>query len=157
MAFQEVEAVFKDTNLRAAAKTFTYRLTIAAWVFALYLLMIGTEAWAGLVFTFFLVAPGIVTFFIHERLWNMIPWLKNGKLDTHWRTIAKTVTWRLLSLAVVAVLVKIITQKSAVQSAEFSLYVNAGSLALHYVHERLWNMVDWERRPADGKPCFGEY
>jgi uncharacterized membrane protein len=70
-------------------------------------------------------------------------------MDSHARTIAKTLTWRALSLIITGSIAWIITR-------QVSLAVTIGisdfliKLGSYYVHERAWNRVNFGRaKPPD--------
>ena len=68
-------------------------------------------------------------------------------LDTHPRSIAKSVSYRVLSVAVDATVAYLFTHNIAL-SAGIVLFVDTYSTVLYYVHERIWAHIRWGRRPV---------
>jgi len=70
-------------------------------------------------------------------------------MDSHARTIAKTLTWRTLSLVITASIAWIITREAsfAVKIGVLDFCIKLGS---YYLHERVWNHADFGRvKPPD--------
>lgn len=68
--------------------------------------------------------------------------------EQHPRTLAKTVSWRILLTISHFVNGLIVTGSIAVglKIAGWSLVINS---ALYWMHERLWNWFQWNKKPAD--------
>jgi uncharacterized membrane protein len=69
--------------------------------------------------------------------------------EKHPRALAKTVTWRML-VTISHVINGFIVSGSIVTGlkiAGWSLVINSG---LYWLHERIWNWVQWNKKPADG-------
>ncbi len=60
------------------------------------------------------------------------------------RSIAKAVTYRIISIMFDTVVAYAITQ-SAQKTLIFILISNAISIIMYFVHERFWNRVSWGR------------
>jgi uncharacterized membrane protein len=80
-----------DTTFRTIVKTFSYRTAVAISIFLAALAM-NYSAGFGLTFVILTYTVGFVTFFIHERIWNLFSWGKKGVNDTIKRSVAKTIT-----------------------------------------------------------------
>ena len=68
--------------------------------------------------------------------------------EQHSRTIAKTVSWRIL-LTISHFINGLIVTGSIVMGlkiAGWSLVINSG---LYWLHERAWNFFQWNKQPAD--------
>jgi uncharacterized membrane protein len=65
--------------------------------------------------------------------------------ETHKRTFAKTISWRLLATLTTITIVFIITGKlgQAVVIGGIEMFVK---LIVYYGHERLWNKIKWGLR-----------
>ena len=68
--------------------------------------------------------------------------------EQHSRTLAKTVSWRILLTISHFVNGLIVTGSIAVglQIAGWSLIINS---ALYWMHERIWNWFQWNKKPTD--------
>jgi uncharacterized membrane protein len=71
-------------------------------------------------------------------------------IEKHPRTIVKTVTWRVLLTISHFINGLIVTGSIALglKIAGWSLVINSG---LYWLHERIWNWFQWNKRPADNK------
>ncbi|RZD42631.1 MAG: hypothetical protein CXT73_02570 [Methanobacteriota archaeon] len=85
---------------------------------------------------------GLVLFFIHEKLWSKFKVFRIGKYDTHKRTLIKTISWRVLALVAVTLL-GLLFGLSSEQSVGYSIVSNVMFVGVHYIHERVWNVVNW--------------
>jgi uncharacterized membrane protein len=70
--------------------------------------------------------------------------------ENHPRTLVKTVTWRVLLTISHFINGVIVTGSIAVglKIAGWSLVINS---VLYWLHERIWNWFQWNKKPADGK------
>lgn len=58
------------------------------------------------------------------------------------RTLAKTVTWRIIAVSVTILAVYIYTGKIE-ESLIVGVSANAVKMVLYYIHERMWNRVSF--------------
>jgi uncharacterized membrane protein len=68
--------------------------------------------------------------------------------ENHSRTVAKTVSWRVLLTISHFINGLIVTGSIAMglKIAGWSLLINSG---LYWLHERTWNFFQWNKKPAD--------
>jgi len=71
-------------------------------------------------------------------------------IESHYRTIAKTISWRILLTISHFVNALIVTGSIAMglKIAGWSLVINS---TLYWIHERVWNWFQWNKKPADGR------
>ena len=60
------------------------------------------------------------------------------------RSIAKTITFRIIGITV-TLFITYIFLGNVEQSIWFTIILNVSGLLLFYFHERVWNMISWER------------
>jgi uncharacterized membrane protein len=130
-----------DSNLRTVVKTFSYRTAVAISIFLAALAM-NYSAGFGLTFVIMSYTVGFLSFFVQERIWNLVRWGRRGLRDTKIRSVVKTITWRVWSFFVLFVLGLILGLKST-DAVEWSIVTNVLFLVVHYVHERVWNLIQW--------------
>lgn len=70
-------------------------------------------------------------------------------VDTRWRTLAKTLTWRLAALMGTVLVVWLLTGRPGVALALGGFEAFA-KLAMYYFHERIWERVRFGRRMTGG-------
>lgn len=103
------------------------------------------------------VVTKIMLFYLHERLWNIIPMGRiHGVGPTHTRSLVKGVTWRIVGTLDTMFVAFIITGQpiSALTIGGFEVFTK---IALFYLHERVWGKLKWGRIMNDGKALVEEY
>ncbi len=91
------------------------------------------------------VLTKIILFYLHERLWNVIPMGRiHGVGPTHARSITKGVTWRIVGTLDTIFVAWFITNKplNALTIGGFEVFTKIG---LFYLHERVWGKLMWGR------------
>jgi len=91
------------------------------------------------------VITKIILYYLHERVWNMIPLGRiQSKGPTHGRSLFKGVTWRAVGTLDTMFVAFIITGKpiSALKIGGFEVFTKIG---LFYIHERIWSKIKWGR------------
>jgi len=82
-------------------------------------------------------------YYLHERVWNKISWLKNKNKKLNERVIrslAKSITFRLLVLTSDFVITSLITRDFK-ESIGIIVFSNLSSTLLYFLHERIWNRI----------------
>lgn len=65
-------------------------------------------------------------------------------MEHHKRTLAKTVTWRIIAL-VTTIVVVYLYSGDAKESLIIGFVANALKMLFYYIHERVWNRIDFGR------------
>ena len=60
------------------------------------------------------------------------------------RSLVKSITWRIICIAVSVVTAFLITSRLDVAAAIGTIY-NAVTMVLYYFHERAWNKIQWAK------------
>jgi len=87
----------------------------------------------------------IILFYLHERLWNIIPF---GRIDgvgpTHARSLVKGISWRVIGTIDTIFISYLITGHSlkAFKIGGFEVF---SKITLYYIHERIWGKIKWGR------------
>lgn len=66
-------------------------------------------------------------------------------IDTHKRTIAKTITWRVIATTTTIAVIYMWTGDAA-KAFGAGLVANAFKTIFYYIHERLWNRTHFGRQ-----------
>ncbi len=66
-------------------------------------------------------------------------------MDSHWRSIIKSITWRLIAV-IITILISYIWLHEWGSSIALSLMANGIKAFLYYLHERGWNRIDFGRK-----------
>jgi uncharacterized membrane protein len=139
------ESLFKasvDSHARAVAKGVTWRVIgtldtfLWSWLITHEPIKAGAIASAE-VFT------KIALFYLHERVWRLLKFAPNS----HLRSLAKAVSWRVVGSLDTFILSMIVTGngKYAISIASAEAVTK---IALYYLHERGWRRVKWGRLEA---------
>lgn len=136
------EGLFKasvDSHVRAVVKGVTWRAIGTVDTFLWSWLITHQPVKAGAIASTE-VFTKVILFYLHERLWRVIRFAPNS----HLRSLAKAVSWRVLGSADTFLLSLIFTGSGryavSIASAEALT-----KIALYYVHERVWRRVRWGR------------
>lgn len=132
-----------DTKLRTFIKTFSYRVLAALSIYLLSVVLDYPSGF-GVKLVVITMTVGFALFYIHERVWNRITWLKELVTDTVGRSVVKTVSWRIVSL-VVLFIIGMLLGLSSNDALYWTVASNIMFVTLHYLHERAWNRITWGR------------
>lgn len=133
-----------DTTIRTFIKTLSYRLTAAFTVFLLSIVL-SYGAGFGIKFVIITLTIGFLLFYIHERVWVRIKWLKDGLYDTKKRSLVKTVSWRIMSF-IALFIIGMLLGLSSNDAFHWTIINNIAFIVVHYIHERVWNKVTWGKQ-----------
>ena len=65
-------------------------------------------------------------------------------MDTHKRTIVKTITWRIVATLTTVLVIYLWTNSWSLALGS-GLIANALKTIFYYIHERIWNLVNFGR------------
>jgi uncharacterized membrane protein len=115
-------------------------------MFFLIIGMLGLDSWTSFNMVWKISIVGLITFYIHEIIWSRIQFGKKQTFETPLRSLLKTVSWRTYSFLILAFLTWFFSKTSAEESLYYSAVLNILLLAFHYIHERVWNATDWQKK-----------
>tara|TARA_A200000159_G_C7102635_1_gene247265 strand:- start:1 stop:408 length:408 start_codon:yes stop_codon:yes gene_type:complete len=130
-----------DNNKRTIIKVLSYRTVVAVSIFLAALLM-GYSQGFGITFVVLSYTVGFASFWVQEKLWNMLSWQRIDTKDTRIRSVTKTITWRLWSMLVLFT-VGLLLGLSTTHALEWTIVTNILFVVVHYTHERVWNLINW--------------
>lgn len=134
-------SIYRDSKKRTLVKALSYRTCVAIGIFLAALAMNYTAGF-GITFVILSYTLGFGSFWIQERVWNLVNWQRINKSDTKVRSIAKTLTWRLWSMFVLFC-VGLFLGLSSKHALEWTIVTNVLFFVICYTHERLWNLINW--------------
>lgn len=132
-----------DTNLRSLIKAISWRL-----VGTTDTIVISTLITGNLVIAFSIGASELISktalYYIHERLWNRVSWGRNKNGPAHSRSLAKSISWRIIGTMDTVLLAYYFsgTIEAAVSIGGIELVTK---ITLYYLHERMWAAIRWGR------------
>ena len=65
-------------------------------------------------------------------------------VDSHARSLVKSISWRVIAFFVTLVVVYAITEEATL-SIKVAAIANLVKTILYYLHERIWNRLHWGR------------
>ena len=66
-------------------------------------------------------------------------------IETHTRSITKTVIYRILVVISDLIVIYILTKKIVVTLA-ITIFTNIASTLSYFIHERFWNAINWGKQ-----------
>jgi uncharacterized membrane protein len=140
---------FNETHLRTTVKSVLYRFFSVTLAISLTLAFGGTAEQA---FKFGIASllSGIVIFYVYDRIWIKISWKRDslGK-DAKWRTIIKSVLYRLIALSVSALFARAIWASTDLEAIIMATTQFSLNLAMYFITERIWNQISWGKVIVD--------
>lgn len=133
-----------DSPLRSLIKGISWRIFASIDTFLLAFILTGKVMIAAPL-AFSEIITKIVLYFLHERMWNLISWGRVNNKPTTYRSLAKSISWRILGTIDTIIL-------SFFISGNLNFALTIGSLEvftkifLFFVHERLWAQIKWGRK-----------
>ena len=144
-----------ETKTRSLLKGLSWRLIGTVDTIFWSLIFIGSISKA-LSIGGFEIFTKTLFYFIHERIWLAIG--KKKKLDSRFMSFAKSVSWRIvgtLDTVVISFLVIQFTgandelkQQAILVASAIGIFEFFTKIILFYVHERIWNRIDFGRSPV---------
>lgn len=134
----------KEKVYRSFLKAFTWRIIGTLSLMAVtyfFTRQLHLSAALGAIDVF----SNIILYVIHERVWEAVSWGRSfwdnlSFADTYQRSIAKTISWRILASSYLILVAYLLTGKVFV-SVSISLTDFVLNLIEYYIHERGWNKI----------------
>jgi uncharacterized membrane protein len=130
-----------ESRTRTVTKTAVYRVlsTVAVYFLCLALGITSKGASTMAIAAFVL---GIVMYYTHDRVWNMINWRRNEECkEGNLRSVTKTITYRIVVLVVSGVVARLLVVSSAGAAATFAIWNLVINMTLYYALERVANVI----------------
>lgn len=128
-----------DSHLRALVKAVTWRVLGTLDTFLWSWLVTGHPVAAGAIASLETMTK-VVLFYLHERLWRILPMAA----DSHLRSLVKAVSWRVVG-SFDTFLLSLLVTRNAGHAASIASIEALTKIALYYLHERAWRRVPWGR------------
>ena len=133
----------KDTHARSLTKAISWRVIGTLDTIGLSLLITG-ELTTALAIGLTEVVTKIVLYYVHERIWNRVRWGRMNSKVAHYRSIVKTLTWRITGTADTTLLAYFYS-RDWTQSLSIGGLELITKMILYYLHERIWQVIKWGR------------
>lgn len=131
-----------ESRLRTVSKTVSFRILSTIGVYLLSIsLGISSSGASGL--ALFALVFGIVAYYTHDRIWNIVKWNRNTESlkESNLRSIAKTITYRIIIFVVSTIVVKVMTGGGMGLALSFAIGNLLVNMTLYYIVERVANVI----------------
>lgn len=128
-----------QSHLRAVVKAITWRAVGTLDTFLWSWLVTGHPMAAGAIASLETMTK-IALFYLHERLWRILPLAA----DSHLRSLVKAVSWRVVG-SLDTFLLSLLVTRNAGHAVSIASIEALTKIALYYGHERVWRRVPWGR------------
>jgi uncharacterized membrane protein len=142
----------RDTTKRITTKSISFTAFTAIAYFLLVLGFGGTVS-EGLTYVGLIFTVALSLYLIYDKMWTYTDWLKTGPWDWKTRSLVKTVLWRVIAITAVVIVTKFVLGWSMESTIKFTIYSQIMSFTIHYIHERVWNLVGWGKGAASPSPA----
>jgi len=132
----------RETHTRTLTKTVVYRVASVIAIILLSLAFGASDAVAGAL-GLGAVVFGTVAYYIHDRVWLRFAWLTLDNSESRWRSLIKSVTYRLIAMGIAFVLAKVFLTNNTAAAAAFTVIQMAINFVLFFVVERVFNLFAW--------------
>ena len=85
-----------------------------------------------------------ITYYLHERLWNIFDFGRLNKTVIKMRSFFKALTWRIVASTITLISAILITSNLD-WTKSIVIYEFINGILIYYVHERIWNRLNWGR------------
>ena len=85
-----------------------------------------------------------ITYYLHERFWNIFDFGRLNITVSKMRSILKALTWRIAASTITLISAILITSNLE-WTKSIVIYEFMNGILIYYVHERMWNRVNWGR------------
>lgn len=86
----------------------------------------------------------LLLYYLHERGWNLIKLGRKENVPTHFRSISKGITWRIIG-SLDTFLISLFYSNDFFTSLNISSTEILTKIILFYLHERIWSLIKWGR------------
>lgn len=66
-------------------------------------------------------------------------------MESHSRTLMKSITWRIIAVIVAFIVAYAFTRKP-LESGGIAIVANLINMIIYYIHERIWNKISFGRK-----------
>lgn len=132
----------KETHSRTLCKTVVYRILSVVAIILLSLAFGASDAVAG-VLGLGAVVLGTVAYYIHDRVWLRFNWLTSDNSESRWRSLIKSITYRLIAMGIAFALAKMFLTSNTSTAAVFTVVQMAINFVLFFAVERVFNLLAW--------------
>ncbi len=135
--------MLKDTKNRSLVKGITWRIIGTIDTFVIAYFFFGKTSIA-LPIAITEVFTKIFLFFLHERFWNRISFLRENNALSNFRSLLKGISWRFFG-SIDTIIISFIFSGNPLGALKVGFTEVLTKVLLFYLHERVWRLIKWGR------------
>lgn len=133
----------KDTKARSLIKGISWRTIGTIDTFVIAYFFFGKVS-VALPIALTEVATKIVLYFLHERLWNQISYLRENNRLSNFRSLLKGISWRAFG-TIDTIFISWFISGDPLGALKVGTSEIFTKIFLYYLHERFWRIIKWGR------------
>jgi len=139
----------KVTKNRSILKTISYRIVgfINTFLISFFVISYGSEnfdATSPFYVALIVFILKMITYYFHERIWNLYKYGRLNQKVIRLRSFFKALTWRLAASTITFISAMFITSNID-WTKSIVIYEIMNGILIYYIHERVWNKIQWGR------------
>ena len=139
----------KVSKNRSFLKSISYRFIgfINTFLISFFVINNGTNENAfiyPLYLALLILVIKTLAYYLHERFWNIFDFGRLNKTVIKMRSFFKALTWRIVASTITLISAILITSNLD-WTLSIVIYEFINGILIYYVHERIWNKVNWGR------------
>jgi uncharacterized membrane protein len=133
----------RDTKARSLVKGISWRTVGSIDTFIIAYFFFGKVS-VALPIALTEVATKIILYFLHERLWNQISYLRDNNPLSNIRSLLKGISWRAFG-TIDTIFISWIISGNPLAALKVGTTEVFTKIFLYYLHERIWRLIKWGR------------
>lgn len=135
--------MFSDTKARSLVKGISWRTIGSIDTFVISYYFFGKVS-VALPIAVVEVFTKIILYFLHERLWNQISYLRESNPLSNIRSLLKGISWRAFG-TIDTIFISWIISGNPLGALKVGTSEVFTKIFLFYLHERVWRLIKWGR------------
>ena len=135
--------MLSDTKARSLVKGISWRTIGSIDTFVIAYFFFGKVSIA-LPIALLEVATKILLYFLHERLWNQISYLRENNPLSNIRSLLKGISWRAFG-TLDTIFISWVISGDPLGALKVGTTEVFTKIILYYLHERVWRLIKWGR------------
>lgn len=135
--------MLSDSKARSLVKGISWRTIGSIDTFVISYYFFGKVS-VALPIAILEVFTKIILYFLHERLWNQISYLRESNPLSNFRSLLKGISWRAFG-TLDTIFISWIISGNPLGALKVGTSEVFTKIFLFYLHERLWRLIKWGR------------
>ena len=135
--------MIRDTKARSLVKGVSWRTIGTIDTFFIAYFFFGKVS-VALPIALTEIATKIILYFLHERLWNQISYLRDSNPLSNFRSLLKGISWRAFG-TIDTIFISWFISGNPLGALKVGSSEVLTKIFLFYLHERVWRLIKWGR------------